>query len=177
MAQRGRVIDEKLDVLRRHCDAVGRDVSEIEVTALLSATEDSTPDDIVRTAEAYGAVTHGGSAARRQIVACLAPYLDDAEVGDLVEEAIRFALHIGPITPQLIESLERARRQAGLEIHALLSIGNGSQGELLPYVELWDEGDTLRDDAEIYGGPLDANALAALEHQHHHRRRHRRIHR
>ena len=115
-------------------------------------------------AEAYGAVTHGGSAARRQIVACLAPYLDDAEVGDLVEEAIRFALHIGPITPQLIESLERARRQAGLEIHALLSIGNGSQGELLPYVELWDEGDTLRDDAEIYGGPLDANALAALEH-------------
>jgi len=49
-------VAHKLDVLRRHCDALGRDFAEIETTALLSATEDWTPDDVVRTAEAYGAV-------------------------------------------------------------------------------------------------------------------------
>ncbi len=50
------VVAHKLDVLRRHCDALGRDFADIEVTALLSATEDWTPDDVVRTAEAFGAV-------------------------------------------------------------------------------------------------------------------------
>jgi alkanesulfonate monooxygenase SsuD/methylene tetrahydromethanopterin reductase-like flavin-dependent oxidoreductase (luciferase family) len=50
------VVAHKVDVLRRHCDAVGRDIREIEVTALLQATEDWTADDVVRSAEAYGAV-------------------------------------------------------------------------------------------------------------------------
>ena len=50
------VVAHKLDVLRRHCDAVGRDIGEIEVTALLAAQDDWTPDDVLREAEAYGAV-------------------------------------------------------------------------------------------------------------------------
>jgi F420-dependent oxidoreductase-like protein len=50
------IVAHKIDVLRRHCDAVGRDIREIEVTALLSADETWTPDDVVRTAEAYAAV-------------------------------------------------------------------------------------------------------------------------
>ena len=50
------VIAHKVDVLRRHCDDVGRDIREIEVTALLSADESWTPDDVLRAAEAYGAV-------------------------------------------------------------------------------------------------------------------------
>lgn len=49
-------VAHKLDVLRRHCDSVGRDFAQIEATALLSATEDWTPDDVVRAAEAYGKV-------------------------------------------------------------------------------------------------------------------------
>jgi alkanesulfonate monooxygenase SsuD/methylene tetrahydromethanopterin reductase-like flavin-dependent oxidoreductase (luciferase family) len=50
------MVAHKIDVLRRHCDAVGRDIREIEVTALLSADESWTPDDVVRTGEAYAAV-------------------------------------------------------------------------------------------------------------------------
>jgi F420-dependent oxidoreductase-like protein len=50
------MVAHKIDVLRRHCDAVGRDIGEIEVTALLSADERWTPDDVVRTGEAYAAV-------------------------------------------------------------------------------------------------------------------------
>jgi alkanesulfonate monooxygenase SsuD/methylene tetrahydromethanopterin reductase-like flavin-dependent oxidoreductase (luciferase family) len=50
------MVAHKIDVLRRHCDAVGRDIGEIEVTALLSADESWTPDDVVRTGEAYAAV-------------------------------------------------------------------------------------------------------------------------
>jgi F420-dependent oxidoreductase-like protein len=50
------VVAHKIDVLRRHCDAVGRNIGEIEVTALLSADESWTPDDVVRTGEAYAAV-------------------------------------------------------------------------------------------------------------------------
>jgi alkanesulfonate monooxygenase SsuD/methylene tetrahydromethanopterin reductase-like flavin-dependent oxidoreductase (luciferase family) len=46
----------KIDVLRGHCDAVGRDIREIEVTALLQAQEGWTPDDVVRAGEAYAAV-------------------------------------------------------------------------------------------------------------------------
>jgi F420-dependent oxidoreductase-like protein len=49
-------IAQKVDVLRRHCDALSRDIGEIEVTALLSADESWTPDDVLRSAEAYGAV-------------------------------------------------------------------------------------------------------------------------
>ena len=49
-------VAHKVDVLRRHCDALGRDIGEIEVTALLSADESWTPDDVLRSAAAYGAV-------------------------------------------------------------------------------------------------------------------------
>ncbi|MEO6716813.1 MAG: LLM class F420-dependent oxidoreductase [Novosphingobium sp.] len=47
------VVAHKLGVLRQHCDKVGRDVGEIEVTALLQAQEGWTPDDVLREAEAY----------------------------------------------------------------------------------------------------------------------------
>jgi F420-dependent oxidoreductase-like protein len=50
------MVAHKIEVLRRHCDAVGRDIREIEVTALLQAQEDWTVDDVVRSAEAYAAV-------------------------------------------------------------------------------------------------------------------------
>lgn len=49
-------VSHKLDVLRRHCDAVGRDIREIEVTALLSTPDDGTPDQVLRSAEDYAAV-------------------------------------------------------------------------------------------------------------------------
>jgi alkanesulfonate monooxygenase SsuD/methylene tetrahydromethanopterin reductase-like flavin-dependent oxidoreductase (luciferase family) len=46
-------IVHKLSVLRGHCDAVGRDIGEIEVTAIIEAREDWTPDDLLRGAQAY----------------------------------------------------------------------------------------------------------------------------
>ena len=49
----------KIEVLRRHCDAVGRDIGEIEVTALLAVREAWTADDVVRVAESYAAVGVG----------------------------------------------------------------------------------------------------------------------
>jgi F420-dependent oxidoreductase-like protein len=49
-------VAEKLVVLRRHCDAVGRDFSEIEVTALTGITADADADALVRQAEAFAAV-------------------------------------------------------------------------------------------------------------------------
>jgi alkanesulfonate monooxygenase SsuD/methylene tetrahydromethanopterin reductase-like flavin-dependent oxidoreductase (luciferase family) len=45
-----------IERLRRHCDTVGRDVSEIEVTALGRFGPDATSDDVLRTAEAFAAV-------------------------------------------------------------------------------------------------------------------------
>jgi F420-dependent oxidoreductase-like protein len=50
------VVAHKIEVLRGHCDAVGRDIREIEVTALLAAREGWTADDVLREAEAYAAV-------------------------------------------------------------------------------------------------------------------------
>lgn len=50
------MVAHKIAVLRGHCDAVGRDIEEIEVTALLQPREDWTPDDVLRQAEAYAAV-------------------------------------------------------------------------------------------------------------------------
>ena len=50
------VVAHKLEVLRKHCDAMGRDIGEIEVTALLQAQPSWTPDDVLREASAYGAV-------------------------------------------------------------------------------------------------------------------------
>ncbi|MGI9823884.1 LLM class F420-dependent oxidoreductase [Agromyces sp. Marseille-Q5079] len=39
----------KLDVLRGHCDAVGRDYDEIEKTAMIAVTPESTPDTVAAT--------------------------------------------------------------------------------------------------------------------------------
>ena len=51
-------VSHKLDVLRRHCDAVGRDVAEIEVTAMARdvIADDATRDDVLRGAEEFAAV-------------------------------------------------------------------------------------------------------------------------
>ena len=46
----------KIEVLRRHCDAVGRDIGEIEVTALLRGRPEWSTDDVLKSAEAYAAV-------------------------------------------------------------------------------------------------------------------------
>jgi len=44
-------VSAKLDVLRRHCDELGRDEAEIEKTAMAHVTPDSTVDDVVRETE------------------------------------------------------------------------------------------------------------------------------
>jgi len=44
-------VAHKVDVLRRHCDDLGRDPSEIEVTALIALAEDASPESIMREAE------------------------------------------------------------------------------------------------------------------------------
>jgi alkanesulfonate monooxygenase len=44
-------VSAKLDVLRRHCDELGRDQAEIEKTAMAHVTPDSTVDDVVRETE------------------------------------------------------------------------------------------------------------------------------
>lgn len=49
-------VAHKIGVLRQHCDAVGRDIRAIEVTALLHAEENWTTTDVLRAAEAYGAI-------------------------------------------------------------------------------------------------------------------------
>jgi alkanesulfonate monooxygenase SsuD/methylene tetrahydromethanopterin reductase-like flavin-dependent oxidoreductase (luciferase family) len=50
-------VAHKVDVLRRHCDAVGRDINEIEVTVLYrELSPDATPDDVLRGAEAFAKV-------------------------------------------------------------------------------------------------------------------------
>ena len=49
------VVAHKLGVLRQHCEKVGRDIRDIEVTALLQAQASWTPDDVLREAEAYAA--------------------------------------------------------------------------------------------------------------------------
>jgi F420-dependent oxidoreductase-like protein len=49
-------IAHKLEVLRRHCDDVDRDPSEIEVTALMNVAEDAGADTIMAEADALAAV-------------------------------------------------------------------------------------------------------------------------
>jgi len=50
-------IAHKLDVLRRHCDDVGRDFADIEVTAMYrEIAPGATTDDVVRGAEELAAV-------------------------------------------------------------------------------------------------------------------------
>jgi F420-dependent oxidoreductase-like protein len=51
------VVAHKIDVLRRHCDTVGRDPAAIEVTALLGpVSPDIDVDMVVRQAESFAAV-------------------------------------------------------------------------------------------------------------------------
>jgi F420-dependent oxidoreductase-like protein len=49
-------VARKVEVLRRHCGDLGRDIREIEVTAFLPARPGWTADDVLRSAEAYAAV-------------------------------------------------------------------------------------------------------------------------
>ena len=50
-------VAHKLDVLRRHCDDVGRDPNEIEVTTMFrNLPPEPSADDIVRAAEAWAAI-------------------------------------------------------------------------------------------------------------------------
>ena len=50
-------VAHKIDVLRRHCEAVGRDPNEIEVTTLFRTLPPSpTADDVVRSAEAFAKI-------------------------------------------------------------------------------------------------------------------------
>jgi alkanesulfonate monooxygenase SsuD/methylene tetrahydromethanopterin reductase-like flavin-dependent oxidoreductase (luciferase family) len=50
-------VAHKIDVLRGHCEAVGRDPNEIEVTTMFRDLPPSpTVDDIVRNAEAFAAI-------------------------------------------------------------------------------------------------------------------------
>ena len=50
-------VAHKVDVLRRHCDAVGRDPNEIEVTALFrDIPEGGSRDEVVRGAESLAKV-------------------------------------------------------------------------------------------------------------------------
>ncbi|HEY3833115.1 MAG TPA: LLM class F420-dependent oxidoreductase [Acidimicrobiia bacterium] len=50
-------VAQKLDVLRRHCDTVGRDPNEIEVTAMYrDIAPGASVDDVVRGAEAFAEV-------------------------------------------------------------------------------------------------------------------------
>ncbi|HEV7762353.1 MAG TPA: LLM class F420-dependent oxidoreductase [Acidimicrobiales bacterium] len=50
-------VAHKIDVLRRHCDAVGRDPAEIEVTAMFrNLPPEPSVDDVVRSAEAFAAI-------------------------------------------------------------------------------------------------------------------------
>jgi F420-dependent oxidoreductase-like protein len=49
-------IAHKLDVLRHHCDVVGRDFADIEVTNLVNVDGDTRPDEILATCQALGAI-------------------------------------------------------------------------------------------------------------------------
>ncbi len=50
-------VAHKVDVLRRHCEDIGRDPNGIEVTALFrNLPPEAKPDDVVRAAEEYAAV-------------------------------------------------------------------------------------------------------------------------
>jgi F420-dependent oxidoreductase-like protein len=50
------VIAHKLDVLRGHCDSVGRDFAEIEVTSLVNVDDNARRDDILAACRALSAV-------------------------------------------------------------------------------------------------------------------------
>jgi F420-dependent oxidoreductase-like protein len=49
-------VARKIEVLRRHCDTVGRDIREIEISTFLEITDESTTDDVLRSAESMAAI-------------------------------------------------------------------------------------------------------------------------
>ena len=49
-------VAHKVAVLRRHCDDLGRDPDQIEVTVMYHPPENATTDDVVRGAEAFAAI-------------------------------------------------------------------------------------------------------------------------
>jgi F420-dependent oxidoreductase-like protein len=49
-------VAHKIDVLRRHCEAIGRDIGEIEITAFTQVGEKGTADDVLRSAESFAAI-------------------------------------------------------------------------------------------------------------------------
>ncbi len=49
-------VAHKVEVLRRHCDEVGREFADIEVTALIGVADDAGPDAIMHEAEALNDV-------------------------------------------------------------------------------------------------------------------------
>jgi alkanesulfonate monooxygenase SsuD/methylene tetrahydromethanopterin reductase-like flavin-dependent oxidoreductase (luciferase family) len=50
------MVAHKVDVLRRHCESVGRDIREIEITAFAEVSDEGTADDVLRSAEAFASV-------------------------------------------------------------------------------------------------------------------------
>jgi F420-dependent oxidoreductase-like protein len=50
------IVAHKVGVLRGHCETLGRDSTEIEVTAFAGVRPDADADDVLRSAEAYAAV-------------------------------------------------------------------------------------------------------------------------
>ena len=56
---RGDLPTHKLDVLRGHCDDVGRDYDDIEKTAMIAITPESTATDAATVPDARGARLHG----------------------------------------------------------------------------------------------------------------------
>jgi alkanesulfonate monooxygenase SsuD/methylene tetrahydromethanopterin reductase-like flavin-dependent oxidoreductase (luciferase family) len=50
------VVAHKVDVLRAHCEAVGRDIRHIDVTAFAEVGDDGSADDVLRSAEAFAAL-------------------------------------------------------------------------------------------------------------------------
>ena len=50
------MVAHKIEVLRRRCDEVGRDIRDIEVTAFAEVGDSGTADDVLRSAEGFAAI-------------------------------------------------------------------------------------------------------------------------
>jgi len=117
--------------------------------------------------EALVAVAQGGPATRRQVITCLAHYLDHAEVAELAEDAIRVALGNGNDDHGLIAELLSAR-SAGLSVSVDLTVVDDQDGR--PEIELYLVAERLlpASDEEpfLYRGPLVPAAITALREHH-----------
>ena len=60
-------VKHKVEVLRSHCEVVGRDPADIEVTALIMVSDDATADEILREAEALAAAGTAPSSFARPV--------------------------------------------------------------------------------------------------------------